>query len=123
MGGHVFLDHMPFRMTCVMIVYVLREVMLCCRECLMEGHACLQDDISYNMFILLKDMSYWRLCLLDGRYYRRACIAVGDVLLGYVHHVFHEKMCCGWSCHVGLCRSNHLCCYEFRHLVFFFFLQ
>ena len=38
MGGHVFLDHMPFRMICVMIAYVLREVMLCCRKCLMGGH-------------------------------------------------------------------------------------
>ena len=36
--GHDFLDHMPFRMTCVMIPYVLREVMLCCRKCLMGGH-------------------------------------------------------------------------------------
>ena len=26
MGGHVFLDHMPFKITCVMIAYVLREV-------------------------------------------------------------------------------------------------
>ena len=26
MGGHVFLDHMPFKITCVMIAYVLNEV-------------------------------------------------------------------------------------------------
>ena len=38
MGGHVFLDHIPFRITCVMIAYVLREVMLCCRKYLMGGH-------------------------------------------------------------------------------------
>ena len=37
MGGYDFLDHMPFRMTCVMIAYVLKEVMLCCRKYLMGG--------------------------------------------------------------------------------------
>ena len=26
MGGHVFLFHTPFKITCVMIAYVLREV-------------------------------------------------------------------------------------------------
>ena len=26
MGKHVFLDHMPFKITCVMIAYVLKEV-------------------------------------------------------------------------------------------------
>ena len=38
MGGHYFLDHMPFRMTCVMIAYVLREIRLCCKKCLMGGY-------------------------------------------------------------------------------------
>ena len=51
--------------------------------------------------VLLKDMSYWRSCLLEGRYYRRACIAVGDILLGYGRHVFHENMCYGRTCVVG----------------------
>ena len=44
-------------------------------------------------------------------------------------HAFHENvlwedMCNRWACLAGLCRSNHLSCYEFRHLVvvFFFFL-
>ena len=36
MGGHDFLDYMSFRMTCIMIAFVLREVMLCCRKSLME---------------------------------------------------------------------------------------
>ena len=51
MGGHDFLDHMPFRMTCVMIAYVLREVMLCCRKCLMGGHV-LVECISSGWHIL-----------------------------------------------------------------------
>ena len=38
MGGHDFLDHIPFRMTCVIIAYELREVMLCYRKCLIGGH-------------------------------------------------------------------------------------
>ena len=86
MGGHDFLDHMPFRMTCVMIAYVLREVMLCCRKCLMGGNVlvgtCLQDGISYNMlcfterhvlrvgiiggYVLLLEMSYWGTCFTGG---------------------------------------------------------
>ena len=36
MGGHDFLDYMSFRMTCIMIAIVLREVMLCCRKSLMS---------------------------------------------------------------------------------------
>ena len=42
--------------------------------------ACLQDGISYNMFLF-----YWKKfltgghVLIEGRYYRRACIAVRDV--------------------------------------------
>ena len=39
MGGHDFLDYMSFRMTCIMIAYVLKEVMLYCRKFIMGGHA------------------------------------------------------------------------------------
>ena len=28
-------------------------------------------------------------------------------------------MCSRWACLAGLCRSNHLSCCEFRHLLFF----
>ena len=35
MGGHDFLDYLSFRMTCIMIAFVLVEVMLCCRKSLM----------------------------------------------------------------------------------------
>ena len=35
MGGHDFLNYMSFRMTCIMIAYILREVMPYCRKCLM----------------------------------------------------------------------------------------
>ena len=38
MGGHDFLNYMSFRMTCIMIAYVLREVMLCSRKSLMGCH-------------------------------------------------------------------------------------
>ena len=30
------------------------------------------------------------------------------------------RMCYGWACLAGLCKSNHLSCCEFRHLVVFF---
>ena len=53
MGGHDFLDYMSFKMTCIMIAYVLG------RSCFVLGNvlwevmywwsACLQDGISYNM--------------------------------------------------------------------------
>ena len=92
-----------------MIAYVLRKVRLCCRKCLMGGH------------VLVECMSYWRSCLLEDRYYRKACIAVGDVLLGYGCHVFHENVLWEDMCRCAcLYRSNHLSCCEFRHLVFFF---
>ena len=66
MGGHDFLDHMPFRMTCVIIAYVLREVILCCRKCL--GRSCIGGVHVFRMAyltiycVLLKDMSFWRSC-------------------------------------------------------------
>ena len=90
MGGHDFLDQVSFRITCVMIAYVLREVMFCCRKCLMGGHVlveCMSSGLYLTIYcVLLKDMSFWRSFLLEGRYYRRACIAVGDVLLGYTFY-------------------------------------
>ena len=97
MGGHDFLDHMLFRMTCVMITYLLSEVMLCCRKCIMGvmywWSTCLQDGISYKMLcfterhvllevmsylrvgiigghVLLFKMSYWCTCLQEGISYR-----------------------------------------------------
>ena len=39
MGEHDSLEYMPFRMTFIMIAYVLKDVMLCYRKCLMGGHA------------------------------------------------------------------------------------
>ena len=36
MGGHVFLDHMPFKITCVMIAYVLKEVYIYIYICLSQ---------------------------------------------------------------------------------------
>ena len=51
MGGHDFLDYMSFRMTRVMITYVLREVMLCCKKCLMGGRV-LVECTSSGWYIL-----------------------------------------------------------------------
>ena len=51
MGGHNFLDYMSFRMACIMIAYVLREVMLCCRNCLLGGHV-LVECMSSGWLIL-----------------------------------------------------------------------
>ena len=53
-----------------------------------------------------------------GMYYWKTCVSGG-------RHVFHENvlwedMCSRWACLAGLCRSNHLSCCEFRHLVVFF---
>ena len=80
MGGHDFLDHMPFRMICVMIAYVLREVMLYCRKCLMGvmywWTACLQDGTSYNMLCFTE-----RHVLLEVMFYLRVGIIGGHVML------------------------------------------
>ena len=50
----------------------------------------------------------------EGMYYWKTCVSGG--------RVFHENMCYGstWAYLAGLCRSNHLSCCEFRHLVIFF---
>ena len=39
-GSYAFQDDMPFRMTCY--DNVLREVLLCCRKCLMGGHVLME---------------------------------------------------------------------------------
>ena len=51
MRGHHFLDYMSFRMTCIMIAYVLREVMLCYRKCLIGCHV-LVESMSSGWHIL-----------------------------------------------------------------------
>ena len=82
MGRHDFLDHIPFRMTCVMIAYVLREVMLHCRKCLMGGHVLVEcmcsgwHILQYVVFyrktcligghVLLFEMSFWGTCFTGG---------------------------------------------------------
>ena len=55
MGGHVFLDHMSFRMTCIMIAYVLREVMLCCRKCLMGGQECMSSGWHILQYVIFTE--------------------------------------------------------------------
>ena len=57
MGGHDFLDYMPFRMTCIMIAYVLREAMLCCRKCLMGGHVLVECMSSATVTICLASVT------------------------------------------------------------------
>ena len=43
MVGHVCLEYMSFKLTRVMRVYELREVMLCCSKCLMGGHVMVES--------------------------------------------------------------------------------
>ena len=76
MGGHVFLEYMSFRMTCIMGTFVIRKVMLCRRTCIMGGHVlqvCMysgwyifQDMCLTGMHVLqnrLKDIISYRTCL------------------------------------------------------------
>ena len=78
MGGHDFLNYMSFRMTCIMIAYVLRcfvvgnvlwDVMYC-------WSAHLRHGISYNMLCFIE-----RHVLLEVMFYLRVCIIGGHVLL------------------------------------------
>ena len=68
MGGHDFLDYMSFRMICIMITFVLREL------CFVVGN--LLWDIKY----------WWNACLKDGILYNllcfpETCLTGGHVLL------------------------------------------
>ena len=54
MGGHVFLEDMSFRMTCITGTFV--EVMLCKTTCIMEGHV-LQECMSSGWHIFQDDVS------------------------------------------------------------------
>ena len=51
MVGLVFLGYLSFKLTHVMRVYVLREVMLCCSKCLVGGHV-LVESMSAGWHIL-----------------------------------------------------------------------
>ena len=65
MGGHVFLEYMSIRMTCITGIFVLWEDTSC-------KSACLQDSISFRtmcftrMHVLQEDRSYLRVCLIRG---------------------------------------------------------
>ena len=85
MGGHVFLEYKSFRMTCLMRAYVLREVMLCRRKCLVGGH----EDTLYE------ERFYWRVCLI-GSHVLQGGISFtgGNVLQGYMQYE--------WTCIVEL---------------------
>ena len=71
MGGHVFLEYMSFRMTCLMGAYILREVMLCRRKYLIGGvgggggHV-LVECMPSRWHILQDDVFYWKTCLTGG---------------------------------------------------------
>ena len=76
MGDHVFLHYMSFKMTCFTGAYILRDVVLCRRKCLMGGHV-LVECISSGWHILQDDVWYWKTCLtglhvlLKGMSYRK----------------------------------------------------
>ena len=75
MGEHDFLDYMFFRMTCLLIAYVLREVMLCCRKC--HRMSCIGGVyVLYNILCFTE-----RHALLEVMFYLRVCIIGGHVLL------------------------------------------
>ena len=59
MGGHVFLEYMSFRMTCLMRAYALKVVMLCRRKCHVGGHV-LMECISSERHILQYVVFYWK---------------------------------------------------------------
>ena len=67
MGGHVFLECMSFRMTCLMRAYVWK--VMC------WWTACLQDGISYDMLCFIG-----RHFLLDNLFHLSVCIIGGHVL-------------------------------------------
>ena len=57
---------------------------------------------------------------------RWACITGRHVLVVIVMsfmRMCYGSTCVRWACLAGLCRSNHLSCCEFRHLVCLFFLS
>ena len=56
-GGHIFLECISFRMTCIMGTFVLREVMLSRRTCIMGGHVS-QECMSSGWYIFQDDVSY-----------------------------------------------------------------
>ena len=73
MSGHVFLDYMSFRMTCLMRAHVLREVMLCRRKCFVVDH---ENTLNEERF-------YWTVCFIGN-------------------HLLHDGMFCRWTCLAGV---------------------
>ena len=65
MGGHDFLDYLSLRMTCIMIAFVLVEVMLCCRKSLM-GYQVLVECMSSGWHISQYVVFYRKTCLIGG---------------------------------------------------------
>ena len=71
--GHVFLEYMSFKMTCITGTFISREVMLYRRTCIMRGHVlqvCMysgchifQDDVFTGMHVLQENRSYLKYVL------------------------------------------------------------
>ena len=80
-------------MLCCTERHVLLEVLFYLRVGIIGGH------------VLLLEMSYWGMVW-------SSCLSC--------EYVLWEDMYSRWACLAGLCRSNHLSCCEFRHLVVFF---
>ena len=80
MGGHDFLEHMSFRMAYIMIAYVYKVVMLCCRKSLMGGNV-LVECMSSGWHILQMLCFTERCVLLEVMFCLRVCIIGEHVLL------------------------------------------
>ena len=55
----------------------------------------------------------------EGMYCLKTCVSGGHV---FHENVLWEDVCSRWAYLADLCRSNHLSCCEFRHLVLLFFI-
>ena len=79
MGKDIFLEYMSFRMTCLMKAYVLREIILCRRKCLIGGHVLVECMFS-GWHILQYVVLYWKICLTGGHGFLEGMYIGGHVL-------------------------------------------
>ena len=94
----IILEYMSFRMTCLMRAYVLSEVMLCRRKCLVGGHVLVECIFSgWHVTIccaLLENISYWM------TFYYLVCIIGGHALqleMSYWSTCFYRWMRTGFT--------------------------
>ena len=64
---------MSFKIICITGIFVLREVMLCRKTCIMGGHV-LQECMSSGWHIFQDDVSYLNACFTKDRSYLKVCL-------------------------------------------------